>query len=75
MSRNSLLRPSPLQGRPPCPSPPVRGDRVRRDDCHAEKLVAFSCKKRVFGIEIDICARCAGKLKIIASIEDPRAIA
>lgn len=29
-SRLSLLRPRRLQGRPPCPSPPVRGDRVRR---------------------------------------------
>ena len=26
--------------------------------------------KRVFGIEIEACARCGGKLKIIASIED-----
>jgi hypothetical protein len=27
--------------------------------------------KRVFGIEIKDCARCGGKLKIIASIEKP----
>jgi len=27
--------------------------------------------KRVFGIEIDRCGRCAGQLKIIASIEQP----
>jgi len=31
--------------------------------------------KRVFGVEIDSCARCGGKLKIIASIEDPQVIA
>ena len=31
--------------------------------------------KRVFGIEIERCARCAGKLKIIASIEEPMVIA
>lgn len=31
--------------------------------------------KRVFGIEIDSCARCGGRLKIIASIEDPQVIA
>ena len=31
--------------------------------------------KRVFGIEIDHCGRCAGKLKIIASIEAPEVIA
>ncbi len=31
--------------------------------------------KRVFGIEIESCARCGGKLKIIASIEEPQLIA
>jgi hypothetical protein len=35
--------------------------------------------KRVFGIDIDIdidtCARCGGKLKVIASIEEPQVIA
>lgn len=31
--------------------------------------------KRVFGIEIDACARCGGKLKIIASIEASEMIA
>lgn len=31
--------------------------------------------KRVFGIEIEGCARCGGKLKIIASIEEPEVIA
>jgi hypothetical protein len=31
--------------------------------------------KRVFGIDIEACARCGGKLKIIASIEEPAVIA
>ena len=31
--------------------------------------------KRVFGIEIEGCARCGGKLKILASIEEPEVIA
>jgi hypothetical protein len=31
--------------------------------------------KRVFGIEIDGCARCDGKLRIIASIEESVVIA
>ncbi len=31
--------------------------------------------KRVFGVEIESCARCGGKLKIIASIEEPQLIA
>lgn len=28
--------------------------------------------KRVFGIDIEACARCGGKLKVIASIEEPQ---
>jgi hypothetical protein len=31
--------------------------------------------KRVFGIEISTCARCGGKLAVIASIEEPELIA
>jgi len=31
--------------------------------------------KRVFAIEIEGCARCGGKLAIIASIEEPEVIA
>lgn len=30
--------------------------------------------KRVFGVEINTCARCGGKLKVIASIEEPEVI-
>lgn len=30
--------------------------------------------KRVFGIEIDTCARCHGRLRVMASIEDPEVI-
>lgn len=30
--------------------------------------------KRVFAIEIEKCGKCAGKVKIIASIEDPNVI-
>ena len=31
--------------------------------------------KRVFGIDIETCERCGGKVKVIASIEDPAVIA
>ena len=31
--------------------------------------------KRVFGIDIERCVRCGGKLHIIASIEQPQVIA
>jgi hypothetical protein len=30
--------------------------------------------KRVFGIEIEQCARCGGHLKVISSIEEPELI-
>jgi hypothetical protein len=30
--------------------------------------------KRVFGIEIERCARCGGRLRVIASIEEPELI-
>jgi hypothetical protein len=30
--------------------------------------------KRVFAIDIEICRRCGGKLRVIASIEDPEVI-
>ena len=30
--------------------------------------------KRVFGIEIEQCARCGGRLKVIASLEEPELI-
>jgi predicted transcriptional regulator len=33
------------------------------------------CLKRVFGIEIEACARCGARLQIVASIEDPAVIA
>src|SRR5690606_21547274 len=31
--------------------------------------------RRVFGVEIEACARCGGRLKIIASIEEPKVLA
>jgi hypothetical protein len=30
--------------------------------------------KRVFAIDIEVCRRCGGQLKVIASIEDPPVI-
>jgi len=30
--------------------------------------------KRVFALDIETCARCGGKLEVIASIEDPEVI-
>jgi hypothetical protein len=39
------------------------------------RRVATTREQRVFGIEIEGCVRCGGKLKIIASIEEPEVIA
>ena len=49
---------------------------------HAEQEQPSSSKriswarllKRVFNIDISICPKCAGKIKIIAAIEDPKII-
>ncbi len=41
--------------------------------CHVAMTWAQRLK-RVFGIEINTCARCGGKLAVIASIEDPAVI-
>ena len=30
--------------------------------------------KRVFGIDIEVCSECGGKLKVISSIEEPEVI-
>ena len=47
-------------------------NRMRSDCISADHLHRL---KRVFGVEIQSCARCGGKLKIIASIEEPAVIA
>jgi hypothetical protein len=61
-------------------TPAGRGRGARHSDA-AERAVpqhlAMSWMqrlKRVFAIEIETCRRCGGKLKVIASIEDPALI-
>jgi hypothetical protein len=49
----------------PTPAPPTQKD-IRLN--WARRL------KRVFGIEIEQCARCGGRLNVIASIEEPELI-
>ncbi len=47
--------------------------RLRCATCRLERLVAISWTqrlKRVFNIDIDVCDRCAGSVKVIACIED-----
>jgi ribosomal protein S27E len=43
--------------------------RVRCTSCHAERLVAFSCK-----LDLASCEGCSGSVRVIASIEDPTVI-
>jgi hypothetical protein len=47
--------------------------------CVAVRCLMLVCAwarrlKRVFGIEIELCVRCGGRLKVIASIEEPELI-
>jgi len=37
--------------------------------------MSWAKRLRVFGIDIEACVRCGGKLKIISSIEEPEVIA
>lgn len=56
--------------------PGARG-RPATVECPTAKHVAMSWArrlKRVFGIDIEQCARCGGRLTVIASIEDPELI-
>ncbi len=55
-----------------------KGDQLDADRPLTPRHVAMTWAqrlKRVFGIDIDTCARCGGKLKVIASIEEPEVIA
>ena len=56
-----------------------QGARVRpaTAECPPPKHVALTWArrlKRVFGVDIEQCVRCGGRLRVIASIEDPELI-
>ena len=60
-------------------TPAGRGSKGRGRTCEraTPKHVALNWTrrlKRVFGIEIEQCARCGGRLEVIASIEQPELI-
>jgi len=53
-------------------------DQTNADEPAIPRHVAMSWAqrlKRVFGVEIERCAGCGGKFRIIASIEEPEVIA
>lgn len=64
-------------------TPAHRGVGSKADSADADKLITprhvamtwAQRLKRVFAIDIDVCARCGGKLTVIASIEQPEVIA
>ena len=62
-------------------TPAGRGNRVplaldARTPAERHRALTWAQRlKRVFGIEIATCAQCGGKVKVIASIEDPAVIA
>jgi hypothetical protein len=48
---------------------PDMNPKLRRQRMHWSRLL-----KRVFGIDVETCAACGGKMRIIAAIEDPKVI-
>jgi len=53
---------------------PGARSRATTAECPTPKHVAMTWArrlKRVFGIDIEQCARCGGRLRVIASIEEP----
>ena len=62
-------------------TPGGRGTGARKRSAAPERLASKDIRmnwarrlKRVFGIEIEQCVRCGGRLKVIASIEEPELI-
>ena len=48
---------------------------VDKPPAPAAKRIAWArLLKRVFGIDVSICPKCSGQIKIIAAIEDPKVI-
>jgi hypothetical protein len=57
-------------------TPPVSGADPTKVSTPRHVAMSWARRlKRVFGVEIECCARCGGELKIIASIEEPQLIA
>jgi len=49
-------------------------DKTLTTSQQASRMTWAQRLKRVFNIDIETCPECAGKVKVIASIEDPRVI-
>ena len=53
------------------PEPPE----LKADDQPAKSRISWArLLKRIFGIDVESCHLCGGKMKIIAAIEDPQVI-
>jgi len=58
-------------------TPAGRGRGQKPDTPPAERHISMTWAqrlKRVFKIDIEVCEHCGGKVKVIASIEDPQVI-
>jgi hypothetical protein len=67
---------TPAQRGPGAATAPVSGADPTKPSTPLHVAMSWARRlKRVFGVEIECCARCGGQLKIIASIEEPQLIA
>jgi hypothetical protein len=59
------------------PQPLVSGAEAAKASPPRHVAMSWAARrlKRVFGVQLESCARCGGQLKIIASIEEPQLIA
>jgi hypothetical protein len=52
----------------------LAGDGTADKSSSSQRIAWARLLKRVFNIDVEICPKCQGKLKIIAAIEDPKVI-
>jgi hypothetical protein len=59
----------------PTLTPATVSDEVDKPPTQTSKRISWArLLKRVFGIDVSICPKCSGQIKIIAAIEDPKVI-
>ncbi len=72
LQRTGVEYPEYSHGEPACDISPAMRDKT---DAQRHRCMRWAQRlKRVFQIEIDTCLRCGGRLRVIASIEEPSVI-
>ena len=56
------------------PEPAATDDEMGSKTTEPKRIPWARLLKRVFGIDISVCSRCKGKVRVIAAIEDPKII-